>query len=157
MKRKRSEKGSRGSIPIESIAARFRGKGLKLTPQRVAIVRALSKCRGHPTVEEVYREVRKSFPMISLNTVYTTLKLMKGVGELASVGHGERMARFDTNPSPHHHLICVECNRIEDLPFDEVEQQLLPPALVKGRFTVFGYRVEFFGYCESCRGSRKGG
>ena len=155
MKGRRSGKGSRGSIPLESIAARFRRKGLKLTPQRVAIVRTLSKCRGHPTVDEVYREVRRSFPMISLNTVYTTLKLLKEMGELTSVGRGERVARFDTNLSTHHHLICVKCSKIEDLSTETFD--LTPPAHGQSGFTVLGYRVEFFGYCENCQGSRKGG
>lgn len=155
MKGRKSEKKSRALIPLESIVARFRGKGLKLTPQRVAIVRALSKCQGHPTVDEVYREVRRSFPMISLNTIYKTLQLLKEMGELASVGHGERMARFDTNPFPHHHVICVKCSKIEDLPTETFD--LTPPAHGQGGFTVLGYRVEFFGYCKSCQGSRKGG
>ena len=61
-------------LSVSAFAERFRESGRKVTPQRVAVFEILCKRGGHPTVDQIYREVRKRFPMISLNTVYQTME-----------------------------------------------------------------------------------
>lgn len=134
-----------------AIALRLRARGLRVTAQRVAVLQALAQSGGHPTVDEIYREVQRRFPMISLNTVYKTLTALREQGELISVESGEDGAlRFESNPTPHHHLVCLRCRRIQDV-IDPALNALRGSRRLLGSFTVVGHRVEFFGYCPECR------
>lgn len=133
------------------IARRLRARGLRITAQRVAILQTLEGSAGHPTVEEIYRDVRRRFPMISLNTVYKTLNALRERGESIAVESGEDGAlRFESNPAPHHHLVCLRCRRIQDMT-DPALDALRASSRRLGGFTVVGHRVEFFGYCPTCR------
>ena len=68
----------------------LRDHGTKVTPQRVAILRAVGSSRSHPDVDAVYRIVSKEYPNISRDTVYRTLAMMeekKIIGSILFVGN----------------------------------------------------------------------
>jgi Fur family peroxide stress response transcriptional regulator len=136
----------------QAVAGRLRANGLRVTAQRVAILQTLAQCTGHPTVQEIYQRVRRQFPMISLNTVYKTLSALCERGELFAVGGAEDGAlRFESDPTPHHHVVCLGCRRIQDV-MDPALDALRGSSRELGGFAVIGHRVEFFGYCRNCRG-----
>lgn len=139
-------------LSVRGITEQFRQSGRKVTPQRVAVFEALCEGGGHPTVDQIYREVRKRFPMISLNTVYQTMEALVDLKVVSPVGHSLDAARYETDPAPHHHAVCVGCKRITDV-FDAALGRVKLPRTVKDRFQVLGHRVEFFGYCADCRSS----
>lgn len=139
-------------LSVRGITERFRQSGRKVTPQRVAVFEVLCEGGGHPTVDQIYREVRKRFPMISLNTVYQTMEALVDLRVVLPVGHSLEAARYETDPAPHHHAVCVACKRITDV-FDAALGRVKLPRAVKDRFQVLGHRVEFFGYCAECRSS----
>ncbi len=139
-------------LAVKTIIDRFRASGRKVTPQRVAVFEILCERGGHPTVDQIYREVRKRFPMISLNTVYQIMEALVQMKIVSPLVHGLEAARYETDPSPHHHAVCVACKRIIDI-FDPVLGRVRPPRVVKDRFQVLGHRVEFFGYCADCQAS----
>ena len=140
-------------LSVKTITGRFRESGRKVTPQRVAVFEVLCERGGHPTVDQIYREVRKRFPMISLNTVYQIMEALVEMKIVSPVSHGQEAARYETDSAPHHHAICVLCKRIVDV-FDPTLGRVRPPRAVKDRFEVLSHRVEFFGYCEDCQASR---
>ena len=139
-------------LSVSAVAERFRESGRKVTPQRVAVFEILCKRGGHPTVDQIYREVRKRFPMISLNTIYQTMEALVDMKLVSPVGHGLEAARYETDPKPHHHAVCIACKRITDV-FDPTLGRVRPPQAVKDRFRVLSHRVEFFGYCVECQSS----
>lgn len=143
-------------LSVKAITERFRESGRRVTPQRVAIFEVLCERGGHPTVDQVYREVRTQFPMISLNTVYQTIEALVELKVVSPVGHGMEAARYETDPTPHHHALCFACKRIIDL-FDPALEGVKPPRTVNEEFRVLGHRVEFFGYCADCQRSGKAG
>lgn len=121
-----------------------------MTPQRLAIARAVGRLRGHPTIEEIYQEARKAIPMISLNTVYKTLEALRVMGEILPLERGDEAARVETNPAPHHHAICLRCGKIVDI-FDARLDAVGASSRMPGRFLPMGHRVQFYGYCWGCR------
>ena len=133
-----------------SIRQKFQTCGLKSTPQRTAIYEALSQSTSHPTAEEIYARVSPRFPMMSLNTVYYTLGVLRRVGLIQEVNIGHERARFDANLSPHHHLICLGCETIIDV-VDPHLNRLTSKAVFNQDFEVTSYQVEFRGYCGTCR------
>lgn len=136
-------------VSHDDIRRRFRERGLKATPQRAAIYRALAETTCHPTADVLYRAVRRIHPMISPNTVYYTLAALKAAGLVHEVNYWHDGARFDANMEPHHHLICVSCRRIDDVT-DRRLDALLASMKPGGGFDVVGRRVEFHGYCDQC-------
>ncbi len=133
----------------EEIIALLRESGGRVTPQRIAIVRA-ALAIDHPSVDQVYQAVRHEFPMTSLATVYKTLSLLEEMGEALSVGFTDEVVHYDTrNPTPHAHAVCLRCGRIEDLPAAGLESAVeeVGQSLEGWRFTP---RIEIWGLCRDC-------
>jgi Fe2+ or Zn2+ uptake regulation protein len=133
---------------VDELTALFRSRGLKVTPQRHAIFRALTDATHHHTAEGVHAAVSTELPMISLRTVYQTLNDLSAIGELSALNLGTGSTRFDPNLEPHHHVVCDVCGRIEDVP-DEFPCVSLP-APVAERFTVSATEIIFRGHCADC-------
>lgn len=122
---------------------------LKITPQRVAIYRALVQSKQHPTADAMFRTVKEEFPNISFDTVNRTLLTFAGIGvvDLVEVFGGPK--RFDPDLADHHHLHCVACGRIIDFEYERYAHLEVPPAIAQN-FTVLGKRVVLKGLCEAC-------
>jgi Fur family peroxide stress response transcriptional regulator len=139
------------TITHDEIRKRFKACGLKVTPQRAAIYQALVETTSHPTAEDLHRAVIRVHPMISPNTVYYTLGVLRKVGLVHEVNYWHDRARFDANTKLHHHLICLRCRDIQDVTDDGLNDLFVSPHRRAG-FEVTGHRVEFHGYCKACRG-----
>ncbi|MBS0171460.1 MAG: transcriptional repressor [Nitrospira sp.] len=134
----------------QDIQLRFRRHAVRLTRQRAAIYAALVGTTSHPTADDLYRMVMREHPMMSRNTVYYTLGVLRKAGLVREVNVGHEVARFDGNIARHHHLICVQCGRIEDVMDEELDQVKIPDQQARG-FHVLGHHVEFHGHCVGCR------
>lgn len=89
--------------------------GLRATRQRLTILECLLRLPGHPTAEQVHRQILTQMPSLSLATVYKTLDSFVAAGltrRVASAGGASR--RYDADCSAHHHLICGETQEIMD-------------------------------------------
>jgi len=89
-------------------------KGLKVTPQRVAIYEAIVKLKNHPTAENVIEYIKANHPNISVGTVYKVLDSLVENELLKKVKTEKDIMRYDAVLSNHHHLYCAETDRIED-------------------------------------------
>lgn len=137
-------------IPQDDIRTRFKAQGLKVTPQRAAIYKALAETTSHPTAESLYQQVAQDYPMMSPNTVYYTLSTLKEAGLVKEVNYWHDRSRFDANVTPHHHLICLGCRAIFDLE-DRSLNQLPHKANLPKNFQVLSHQVEFYGHCALCQ------
>jgi len=102
------------SDPEAALAAQLRGRGQRVTSQRVLIHRALRELGRHATAEEVLEAVHDRLPGVSLPTVYATLELLEELDLVRRVSRAPHAALYDPRPEPHHHLVCTRCGRIED-------------------------------------------
>ena len=134
---------------VEVLTEQFRARGLKVTPQRQSIFRALSSSTAHPTAEAVYAAVSADMPTISLRTVYQTLNDLTAMGELSTLDVGTGSTRFDPNLDPHHHLVCESCGRIEDLHV-EFPGVAVPTTDEARGFEVTATQIVFRGSCATC-------
>lgn len=128
--------------------------GVRLTTQRRAILSELCKVRSHPTADELYEAVRKRLPHISLGTVYRNLELLCAAGAVRKLEVGGAAKRFDADLSPHYHVRCVACSRVDDVscePLAGVEERC---AELTG-YEVLTHHIEFSGFCRSCSAARK--
>lgn len=141
----------------DQLLARLRQDSIRLTPQRLAVLRVLADDTGHPTVEQVYDRVRGDYPTTSLATIYKTIDMLKGIGEVLELSVGESHRYDGRDPRPHPHLICESCGAITDLP---LAGPLGDPALLAAAAVAVagqhGYhavqpRLEFRGRCPACQ------
>jgi Fur family peroxide stress response transcriptional regulator len=141
---------------IENRLATFRQHcregGLALTPQRLAIYRALAGDDSHPSAEEIFRRVKPDLLSLSLGTVYRTLELFEAHGLVTRVPGSGNQARFDANREPHSHLVCVRCRRVLDLPQPPPAPTPREDRLPKG-FRILAQQCHFLGICPDCQRS----
>ena len=132
----------------------YRQSGMKLTHQRMEIFREVAQAGDHPDAEDIHARVRKRLPMVSLDTVYRTLWLLKDMGLITTLGSNHDRTRFDANLDRHHHFVCIQCGLTLDFYCDEFENLCLPETL-KSLGTVETAQVEVRGICKSCQKSCK--
>ena len=104
------------------IAKQLSDKGLRVTPQRVAILGAIAKMDNHPTAENVIEYIKVKDPNISVGTVYKVLESFVENDLLRKVKTESGVMRYDPLLANHHHLYCEDTNRIEDYKDEDLDQ-----------------------------------
>lgn len=106
------------------IADKLSERGLRVTPQRIAILGAVIDLNNHPTAENVIEYIKKNHPNISVGTVYKVLDSLVENNLLKKVKTEGGIMRYDPLQAHHHHLYCEETDRIEDYE-DETLDELI--------------------------------
>ncbi len=130
-------------------------RGLKTTRQRNTIVSVFFRMRGHVSVEELLREVKKVNPRIGYATVYRTLHLLVESGLVEERRFGDGLARYEGHSEVEHHdhMICLECGQISEF-FNPHLEALQSKLAEEHKFRIFRHRLELYGVCadtEACR------
>ncbi|WP_062353229.1 peroxide-responsive transcriptional repressor PerR [Bacillus kwashiorkori] len=123
--------------------------GVRITPQRHAILEYLINSMTHPTADEIYKALEGKFPNMSVATVYNNLRVFREVGLVKELTYGDSSSRFDFTTSDHYHAICESCGKIVDFHYpglDEIEQFA---SHVTG-YKVSHHRLEIYGTCSEC-------
>jgi Fur family transcriptional regulator, peroxide stress response regulator len=139
---------------LAEFAEHCRAKGLAVTPQRLAVIKALLACLEHPRADAIYETVRREHPHISLATVHRTLETLCDMGEARKVTMLYDSARYDGNVTPHHHVICVGCRCVRDVEIPDLAA-VLNGCKAIGDFKVLGGSLEIQALCPRC--ARNGG
>lgn len=121
--------------------------GLKVTPQRLAIMNYLDGNKEHPSAEKIYKELKPNFPSLSLATVYNTLEALSEAGEIMEVRIKRDKRHFDPNTKPHGHFLCRICDNI----FDMEEHIDLKVSEELAGFLVENYTFDLYGVCPKCK------
>ena len=116
----------------QEIANKLSEKGLRVTPQRIAILGAINKLKNHPTAEKIIEYIKKNYPNISTGTVYKVLDSFVENNLLKKVKTEGGIMRYDPLQSNHHHLYCMETDRIEDYEDDSLDQLIIDYFKKKG-------------------------
>jgi Fur family peroxide stress response transcriptional regulator len=132
----------------EMMLADLKRAGLKLTPQRIAVVRELADDVSHPTAQALFERLRPAFPTMSFATVYNTLDALTRCGLAGALNLGGA-ARFDPNTEPHHHAVCDVCGAIHDIPIERIDVASQTQPSVIG-FRVLREQRTYRGVCDRC-------
>jgi Fur family peroxide stress response transcriptional regulator len=131
-----------------------RDLGLKLTHQRLEILRELAAAKDHPSAEDVYKRVKPRIPPISFDTVYRTLALFERSGVIARVHHLDDRTRYDPNTSKHHYMVCIQCKKIQDFSWPALDGMEVPQE-AEGWGEIQGKYFELRGVCRECLSHEK--
>ena len=137
-------------ITKESIIKQLRERGLKVTPQRVAIIEVLIEQRdSHPGARLVYEEAKKKKKNVSLSTTYATLNELSRNGIIKTLQFDKMENRYEGNLEEHINLICERCKKILDYRVPLAVDQR--DVAKKTGFSITDTRFEYYGYCQKCR------
>src|SRR5690349_18922363 len=130
------------------VESRLRKAGLRLTPQRYAVLDYLVRSQVHPTAEQIRVDLNRQFPRASRATVYNSLNALRDAGLIHEIYMNDAVARYDANIEPHHHFICRQCGKLEDIPLDAVSA--VASGGLRSGYSVEDYAVVMRGVCAPC-------
>lgn len=133
----------------ERLIGQLRQRGLRVTPQRIVIHRALCGQSQHMTADQILARVSDVLPGTSLPTVYSTLELFEGLGLVRRVGTGNGAVVFDSRVEPHAHTVCRRCGAVADLDGVAAPRAALSRAAATG-FTPDHAQLTVWGVCGDC-------
>lgn len=137
---------------MEKVQEYLLSKGIRPSPQRVAIMGYLFENCTHPTVDAVYGALHVAMPTLSKTTVYNTLKLFEEKQALQILNIDEKNVRLDACMEPHAHFQCVRCGQIFDVPFENKDAVIgiLKTNHLEG-FKIQQEQIYYKGICPRCQ------
>jgi Fur family transcriptional regulator, ferric uptake regulator len=129
----------------------IRKLNLKVTNQRMAILKALHDGRRHVTAQELYEKLSKEHSDIGFATVYRFLRALSDSHLVTEMRMGGLPARYELTPKSHHdHLTCVKCGKICEFENRAIESLQEKVAYQFG-FVLTHHVLELYGVCPSCQ------
>ncbi|WP_347552449.1 peroxide-responsive transcriptional repressor PerR [Pseudalkalibacillus hwajinpoensis] len=128
----------------------MKNSGVRITPQRHAILEHLIQSMAHPTADEIYKSLEGKFPNMSVATVYNNLRVFKEIGLVKELTYGDASSRFDCVTTDHYHIICDDCGKIVDFHYPGLDEVETLAEQVTG-FRVGDHRMEIYGTCPGCQ------
>lgn len=126
--------------------------GARNTKQREAIVGILRETDAFASAGEIHEELQKTGQKVGLTTVYRTLQSLAEIGAVDALtqSNGQTLYRQCIADHHHHHLVCVQCGRTEEIDGGPVERWAQETAAAYG-YTVETHEAEVYGLCPTCR------
>lgn len=136
-------------VQLKDALDALKTSGVRITPQRHAILEFLISSDTHPTADEIYKALADDFPNMSVATVYNNLRVFRNAGLVKELTYGDSSSRFDFVTHDHYHIICDECGTIVDFHHPGLEEVEHLASHVTG-FKVNSHRLEVYGTCPTC-------
>ncbi|GAB6960659.1 transcriptional repressor [Prevotella aurantiaca JCM 15754] len=121
--------------------------GIRPSLQRIEIMRYLQTHHTHPTIDEIFNELKKHIPTVSRTTIYNTLRMFSERGGALMITIDEHHVCYDGNTTPHAHFCCKECGHVFDMPD---MQPPVPQSMVVNGFRVDDAQLYYKGICAHC-------
>ena len=133
----------------------LKNKGMLVSRQREQILDIFLKMEKHPSIDELYEQVRKKNSGIGLATVYRAMRVICDAGLARQVDFGDGVRRFEHEyrHEHHDHLVCTKCGRVIEVLSPEIEK-LQESLAKKHNFALVSHKMKIFGICKNCK--RKG-
>lgn len=125
--------------------------GSRMTNQRQLILDYLRCVTSHPTAKQIYTEVKKKLPHISVGTVYRNLELLVKNNHVLALKSVNGCVHYDGNASQHSHLICEICAKVFDIEGDYHTNLLAKMNKKCEMGDISSCRVNFYGICKNCK------
>ncbi|MEK3980436.1 peroxide-responsive transcriptional repressor PerR [Psychrobacillus sp. FSL K6-2836] len=128
----------------------LKSTGVRITPQRHAILEFIIQSMSHPTADDIYKALESKFPSMSVATVYNNLRVFREAGLVKELTYGDSSSRFDFVTNDHYHMICDACGKIVDFHYPGLDEVEHLASHLTG-FDVSYHRMEIYGVCPTCK------
>lgn len=118
--------------------------------QRNAIIQFLQSRKDHPTADVIYTQLRKTYPNLSLGTVYRNLTQLSDAGVILKISCNDSSDHYDGCVLPHGHFVCNCCHCVLDLDI-HIDQltSLIAGQSFEGEIETS--QLIFYGKCRNCK------
>lgn len=138
---------------LREVKTRLQSENYRFTPQRAVVFEVMARHpRHHFTAEEIYDAVQAEHGRMGLSTVYRSLMVLEQVGLIRRLDVGDGVSRYEfegLNPSPHCHLVCLQCGELREAVCPALED-VNSVLRAEKRFEVLDQSLVFFGFCRRC-------
>jgi Fur family ferric uptake transcriptional regulator len=135
----------------KAIKTLFHKRGLKCTPQRLAVLGILQESSSHFSIIEIHKKVKKALPGTGLATVYRALEALVDLGLIVRIHLEDGCHSYTVAPIGHQHsIVCVGCNRVMDFAECPIEDVLGKLSRQTG-FTIQKHFLQLYGRCRTCQ------
>ena len=124
---------------------------IKVTPQRLEVLRYLDQHRTHPTVEHIYAALKTKHPSLSKTTIYNNLETLKKNHLVTVLSISGSESRYDLSKDLHHHFLCTRCGRIIDIDMTCPNMD----KIISGGHHIDEVHGYFKGICSTCLRKRR--
>jgi len=131
-------------------ATLLKESGLKATFQRMSMLECI-ETQGHMSNDDIYDEVIKIHPSLSLATVYKNIILMVEKGVLVEVPINGKKSKYELVKDDHIHLVCTECGEVEDKPHNESADIVFDSITKEENFSLSKQQINLYGVCAHCQ------
>lgn len=132
---------------FEYLIAELKKNNIRMSHQRLKVLEYLSWNKNHPTVDEIFHELKKEVPTLSKTTIYNTLKTLEGANLVKVINVEDNEARYDTKVEDHGHFKCSSCGKVFDF---ELDFESIIPIGLQG-FKIEKRDVYYKGLCPNCK------
>ena len=126
--------------------------GIRPSLQRIEIMRYLLTHPTHPTIDEIFMELKKRIPTVSRTTIYSTLRMFSEKGGALMITIDEHHVCYDGTITPHAHFSCKVCGRVFDMP--DMQPPTPQSTAIEG-FSIDDAQLYYKGVCADCQRKRK--
>ena len=134
---------------MKQFAEILKEKGLKVTPQRLAVYSALINTKSHPSAEAIHKMLIADNPSISLATVYKTLDSFKSAGLIKELNFCFEHSNYDADMSDHQHIVCTKCCHVFDV-YYKPDSSMRERVEKQSGFKINDEQIVFYGICQDC-------
>lgn len=136
-----------------SILAGLRVRGERVTPVRQAMLAIFEQSQAPLSAQDILKLLKKDGVEATVATIYRQLALFVPHGVVREIRLEDRTLRYELvrQYDHHHHLVCLNCNAVEDVELGDDSQRQAAQIKHKTGFTVLRHSLEFFGLCRKCR------
>ena len=135
---------------LQSAINTLKESGVRITPQRHAVLEYLLTSMTHPTADDIYKALEGKFPNMSVATVYNNLRILSEIGLVRELTYGDDSSRYDSNMDDHYHIVCEDCGKVVDFHYPTLNEIESLAQRVSG-FEIKEHRLELYGKCKVCK------
>lgn len=126
-------------------------RGYRITGVRKRMVEILGGTATPISADEILAKLKAEKMRVHKTTVYRDLYMLRDEGVVQEIHLGDKKRRYEIPADHHHHLVCIQCKKIEDVSLekdlDGMERRI---ASLKD-FKIISHSLEFFGLCSECK------
>jgi len=124
---------------------------VKLTNERREIISVLENTKFPLSPNDIFLRITPKLPKANLTTVYRNLEMLEGLNLVKRLAFNKTNFSYElvNDRLHHHHVICKNCGRVEDL--ENVSEKFVKEVASQTKFKIADHNLEFFGLCESCQ------
>jgi Fur family ferric uptake transcriptional regulator len=137
---------------FNQILDQLREQGLKITKYKVALIELFLALKKPLAVSDILDELAKKSMHPNKTTIYREIDSLESQGHIKSIDFGDEKKRYElSSQDHHHHLICQNCNFVEDIVLEDDLTEIEKKVKKSSNFKIESHSLEFFGRCSNCQ------